>query len=116
MVLNPIVNCTMKSTMRYPALLAATLIIALTGGCIRKVSGVYKDVNNIVSLDFQSDGKVYSRFMGIPTVSSYEESGNKIIFKGTEGDTFVDIIDASTLSIDHPLAEYTGRIELKKQE
>lgn len=87
----------------------------MTSGCIRKISGVYKDPNNFMSLDFQPDGKVYSRIMGVPIVSDYQERGNKIIFKGPEGDTFVDIVDKNTLSIDHPLAEYTGRIELKKQ-
>lgn len=105
----------MNFTIRYPVLAAAALVLLITGGCFRKVSGVYRDPNNIVSLDFQSDGRVYSRIMGIPVVSEYEESGSKIIFKGAEGDTFVDIIDAKTLSTDHPLAEYTGRIELKKQ-
>ena len=105
----------MHSKTRYPVLATAALLLLLASGCIRKISGVYKDANNIMSLDFQSDGKVYSRIMGIPVVSDYEESGSKIIFKGPEGDTFVDIVDANTLSIDHPLAEYTGRIELKKQ-
>lgn len=100
---------------RYSALATAALLLLLASGCIRRVSGTYKDANNIISLDFQSDGKVYSRIMGVPVVSSYEESGSKIIFKGAEGDTFVDIVDANTLSIDHPLAEYTGRIELKKE-
>ena len=33
--------------------------------------------------------------MGVPVVSDYQESGNKIIFKGAEGDTFVDIEDAT---------------------
>ncbi len=106
----------MNFTIRYPVLAAAALVLFITGGCYRKVSGVYRDPNNIVSLDFQSDGRVYSRIMGIPVVSEYEESGSKIIFKGADGDTFVDIIDANTLSIDHPLAQYTGRIELKKQQ
>lgn len=106
----------MHSKTRYPVLATAALLLLLASGCIRKISGVYKDANNIMSLDFQSDGKVYSRIMGIPVVSAYEESGSKIIFKGPEGDAFVDIVDANTLSIDHPLAEYTGRIELKKQQ
>ena len=106
----------MHSKTRYSVLATAALLLLLASGCIRKISGVYKDANNIMSLDFQSDGKVYSRIMGIPVVSDYEESGSKIIFNGPEGDTFVDIVDANTLSIDHPLAEYTGRIELKKQQ
>jgi hypothetical protein len=106
----------MTGKIRRPFLTTMALLLLLVGGCIRKVSGVYKDSNNIISLDFQPDGKVYSRIMGIPVVSDYEESGSKIIFRGAEGDTFVDIVDANTLSIDHPLAEYTGKIELKKQQ
>ena len=106
----------MAGKIRLPLLATTALLLLLAGGCIRKVSGVYKDSKNIMSLDFQSDGKVYSRIMGVPVVSDYEESGNKIIFKGPEGDTFVDIVDANTLSIDHPFSEYTGRIELKKQQ
>lgn len=94
----------------------AALTLPLLAGCIRKISGVYKDANNFVTLDFQPDGKVYSRFLGVPVVADYQERGNKIIFKGPEGDSFVDIVDANTLSIDHPLAEYTGKIELKRQQ
>ncbi|WP_255020422.1 hypothetical protein [Cyanobium sp. WKJ7-Wakatipu] len=106
----------MHGKTRYPLLATAALLLLLASGCIRKISGVYKDANNVMSLDFQPDGRVYSRIMGVPVVSNYEESGSKIIFKGPEGDAFVDIVDANTLSIDHPLAEYTGRIELKKQQ
>ena len=75
----------MRGKTRYPVLATAALLLLLASGCIRKTSGVYKDANNIMSLDFQSDGKVYSRIMGIPVVSDYEESGSKIIFKGPEG-------------------------------
>lgn len=106
----------MPGKIRLPLLATAALLLLLAGGCIRKVSGVYKDPSNIISLDFQSDGKVYSRMMGMPAVLDYEERGNKIIFKGASGNTFVDIIDANTLSIDHPLSEYTGKIELRRQE
>jgi hypothetical protein len=49
-------------------------------------------------------------------VADYQERGNKIIFKGPEGDTFVDIVDANTLSIDHPLSQYTGKVELRKEQ
>ena len=105
----------MKPIFRHPVTAATAICLLLLGGCMQRISGIYKDSRNIISLDFQSDGKVYTRMMGVPVVSDYEESGNKIIFKGADGDTFVDIIDANTLSIDHPLAEYTGKIELKKQ-
>ena len=105
----------MKPIFRHPVTAATAVCLLLLGGCMQRISGVYKDSRNIISLDFQSDGKVYTRMIGVPVVSDYEESGNKIIFKGADGDTFVDIIDANTLSIDHPLAEYTGKIELKKQ-
>lgn len=87
----------------------------LLGGCFRKVSGVYKDSNNIMSIDFQSDGRVCSRIVGVPLVADHEESGNKIIFKGPEGDTYVDILDSNTLAVDHPLAGLTGRFLLKKK-
>ena len=105
----------MRPITRKPVYVATALSLLLLGGCFNRVSGVYKDPRSVISLDFQSDGKVYARVMGVPVVSDYQESGNKIIFKGPEGDTFVDIVDANTLSIDHPLAEYTGKIELKKQ-
>ena len=50
----------MKRSIRaYLLTSAAILILPLLGGCIRKISGVYKDANNFVTLDFQSDGKVY---------------------------------------------------------
>jgi len=105
----------MEPIFRHPVTAATAVCLLLLGGCMQRISGVYKDSRNIISLDFQSDGKVYTRMMGVPVVSDYQESGNKIIFKGADGDTFVDIVDANTLSIDHPLAEYTGKIELKKQ-
>jgi len=105
----------MQPIFRHPVTAATAVCLLLLGGCMQRISGVYKDSQNIISLDFQSDGKVYTRMMGVPVVSDYQESGNKIIFKGADGDTFVDIVDANTLSIDHPLAEYTGKIELKKQ-
>ena len=105
----------MQPITRPPVVAATALVLLLLGGCMNRISGVYKDPSSVISLDFQSDGKVYARVMGVPVVSDYQESGNKIIFKGPEGDTFVDIVDANTLSIDHPLAEYTGKIELKKQ-
>ena len=105
----------MRPITRKPVYVATALSLLLLGGCFNRVSGVYKDPRSVISLDFQSDGKVYARVMGVPVASDYQESGNKIIFKGPEGDTFVDIVDANTLSIDHPLAEYTGKIELKKQ-
>lgn len=105
----------MRPITRYPVIAASALVLLLLGACMNRISGVYKDPRSLISLDFQSDGKVYARVMGVPVVSDYQESGNKIIFKGPEGDTFVDIVDANTLSIDHPLAEYTGKIELKKQ-
>ena len=106
----------MHRAIRSALLAASTVVLLLTGGCIRRISGVYKDSNNFITLDFQPDGKVYSRIMGVPIVADYQEKGSKIIFKGPEGDTFVDIVDANTLSIDHPLAEYTGKIALKKQQ
>lgn len=105
----------MQPIFRHPVTAATVVCLLLLGGCMHRISGVYKDSRNIISLHFQSDGKVYTRMMGVPVVSDYQESGNKIIFKGADGDTFVDIVDANTLSIDHPLAEYTGKIELKKQ-
>ena len=55
---------------RYPVLATAALLLLLASGCIRKISGVYKDANNIMSLDFQPDGRVYSRIMGVPVVSN----------------------------------------------
>ena len=105
----------MRPITRKPVYVATALSLLLLGGCFNRVSGVYKDPRSVISLDFQSDGKVYARVMGVPVVSDYQESVNNIIFKGPEGYTFVDIVDANTLSIDHPLAEYTGKIELKKQ-
>ena len=60
----------MHSKTRYPVLATAALLLLLASGCIRKISGVYKDANNIMSLDFQPDGRVYSRIMGVPVVSN----------------------------------------------
>lgn len=106
----------MQRSIRNSLLPVSVLGLLLTGGCTRKISGVYKDSSNLMTLDFQSDGKVYSRIMGVPIVADYQERGNKIIFKGPEGDTFVDIVDANTLSIDHPLSQYTGKVELRKEQ
>lgn len=33
----------MNFTIRYPVLAAAALVLLITGGCFRKVSGVYRD-------------------------------------------------------------------------
>jgi hypothetical protein len=102
--------------MRHAAIAGAVLLLLITTSCTRRIAGVYKDSNNLMSLDFQPDGKVYSSIMGVPLVSDYQERGDKIIFEGPEGDTFVDIIDSNTLSINHPFEKLTGRFELKKQQ
>jgi hypothetical protein len=99
-------------TSRHAAIACAALFLIIATGCTRRISGVYKDSTNLILLDFQPDGKVYSRIMGVPLVSDYQERGDKIIF----GDTFVDIIDSNTLSISHPFEELTGSFELKKQQ
>jgi hypothetical protein len=106
----------MPRQIRCQAIAAAALLLIVLAGCIRKVSGTYKDQNNIMLFDFQSDGKAYARIMGAPVVLDYQESGSKIILKGSQGDAFLNIVDGNTLSIDHLLADYTGRIELKKQQ
>jgi hypothetical protein len=54
----------MQRSIRNSLLPVSVLGLLLTGGCTRKISGVYKDSSNLMTLDFQSDGKVYSRIMG----------------------------------------------------
>lgn len=99
------------------ALLAVLMAVSLgLGGCLRRISGTYRDSANLVSLDFQGDGKVYAKVFGVPMVGDYEEKGNKIVFKNAEGDMFIDIIDADTLSMSHPLSSFTGEIRLKRQK
>jgi len=48
-------------------------------------------------------------------VGDFEEKDNKIIIKNKEGDMFIDIIDATTLSMTHPLSAFTGELRLKRQ-
>ena len=94
--------------------LTVLLTVVLTG-CLRKVSGTYKDATNSVPLEFHGDGKVYAKIFGVPVVGSYEEKDGKIIFKGAEGDVFIDIVDAEILSMSHPLSPLTGELQLKRQ-
>ena len=105
----------MQQPLRLPAL-TATLIASLTlGGCFNKISGTFKDSNNVLSLDFNGKGTVYAKIVGIPVMGSYEEKDNKIIIKGPEGDMFIDVVDANTLSASHPLSTLTGELTLKRQ-
>jgi len=99
--------------------LAPILLLLLSlglNGCLKRISGTYRDSTNVVSLDFQRDGKVYAKIFGVPMVGDYEERGNKIIFKNAEGDIFIDIIDNDTLSMSHPLSSFTGEVQLKRQQ
>lgn len=101
----------------FVAVLAIMLSLSLAlSGCLRRISGTYRDSNNLVSLDFHRDGKVYAKVFGLPMVGDYEEKDNKIIFKNAEGDIFINIIDADTLSMSHPLSSFTGEIQLKRQK
>ena len=82
---------------------AAELVPLLLTGCLRRISGTYKDASGQVSLEFHRDGKVYAKVFGVPMVGDFEEKDNKIIFKGPQGEMFIDIVDANTLSMSHPL-------------
>lgn len=98
-----------------PALVLVAVCLSLSG-CLNRISGTYRDSNNAVSLDFHRDGKVYAKVFGVPMVGDYEEKDNKIIFKNADGDMFIDIIDADTLSMSHPLSSFTGEIRLKRKK
>ncbi|MFM7312800.1 MAG: hypothetical protein ACKO0M_06495 [Cyanobium sp.] len=100
--------------LRFLALLV--LLPLLLTGCLRRVSGLYKDPSGQVSLDFHRDGKVYSKVFGVPMVGDYQEKGNKVIFKGDQGDIFIDIVDGNTLSMSHPLSAFTGELRLTRQK
>ena len=91
------------------------LLPLLLSGCLRRISGTYKDPASHVSLDFHRDGKVYAKVFGVSIVGDFEEKDNKIIIKNNEGDMFIDIIDADTLSMTHPLSAFTGELRLKRQ-
>lgn len=111
-------QCTRSAQRRVLRLVIfPVLAISLAlSGCLRRISGTYRDSSNLVSLDFHQDGKVYAKVFGVPMVGDYEEKDNKIIFKGDEGDIFIDIIDSKTLSMSHPLSSFTGEVQLKRQD
>ncbi|MEB3271051.1 MAG: hypothetical protein VKJ44_05330 [Synechococcus sp.] len=100
---------------RLGPLVLVLLLPLLLSGCLRRISGTYKDPASHVSLDFHRDGKVYAKVFGVPIVGDFEEKDNKIIIKNKEGDMFIDIIDATTLSMTHPLSAFTGELRLKRQ-
>ena len=97
-------------------LLALLLVPLLLTGCLRRISGTYKDASGQVSLEFHRDGKVYAKVFGVPMVGDFEEKDNKILFKGPRGDLFIDIVDANTLSMSHPLSAFTGELRLIRQK
>ena len=96
--------------------ISTTLLLLILCGCSPKINGLYEDSNQIIKLDFKPSGKVYARIIGLPIISDYQEKDGKIIFTSNQGETFVDIINEKILSIDHPLSEYTGKIQLNKVE
>ncbi len=106
----------MRKQKRIVASMSTTLLLLSLYGCTPKISGLYEDLNQIIKLDFKPSGKVYARIIGLPIISDYQEKDGKIIFTSNQGETYVDIINEKTLSIDHPLSEYTGKIKLNKVE
>ena len=106
----------MRRQKRMMNSMSTTLLLLILCGCSPKISGLYEDSNQIIKLDFKPSGKVYARIIGLPITSDYQEKDGKIIFTSNQGETYVDIINEKILSIDHPLSEYTGKIQLNKIE
>jgi hypothetical protein len=60
------------------------LLLLLTG-CSSGLSGEYTDENGIMSYEFQTDGKVFMKMMGMQFAGEYEIDENKVIVKGPNG-------------------------------
>ena len=61
------------------------VLLLLITGCSSGLSGEYTDENGLMSYEFQSDGKVFMKMMGMQFAGEYEIDENKVIVKGPNG-------------------------------
>lgn len=106
----------MNETLKRIANILVILNLALLAACQRRLSGVYNDANNVVSLDFKGNGMVYAKIFGATSAGNYEVKDGKVLFERENGIMFIDIIDGETLSVAHPFSSFIGELELKKQQ
>ena len=65
-------------------------LLFLLAGCSSGLSGKYSDENGLMSYEFQSDGKVFMKMMGMQFAGEYEIDEDKVIVKGPNGNLVFD--------------------------